>query len=300
MADRANAKSKVLIIGGNAALGANLMKMLASETTQATYYRNCPPGGIPFDVGSQNIANCVANLGEYSHALLLPAAPSIDACKLEENRWRHIMVDGIKRTAGRLMDAGVIPVFTSSDYVFDGNRGGYSEHDEPSAIGCYGQFKAEFENYLRADGRPQLTIRLSKVLASVRDTRELLFNWCVEIEAGNDIRCAIDHYFCPIDAEDAVRMIVHLIQERASGLFNVCGSERVNHLQLMTHLSRALGEYGKQQPRPGQVRECSINDLGLLEIRPHDISMQSRKSVEATGITPKSLDATCRRFLKWN
>lgn len=80
-------------------------------------------GATPADV----LVNCAA----YT---------DVDDCELEDNRRNALMVNGAGIANLRDEFPGRI-IHISTDYIFDGKDGPYSENDEPNPINWYGQTK---------------------------------------------------------------------------------------------------------------------------------------------------------------
>ena len=58
---------------------------------------------------------------------------------------------------------GIIPVYISSDAVFDGQKGNYKEKDLKKPINNYGKIKDKVEKYILKKNQKYLIVRMSKV-----------------------------------------------------------------------------------------------------------------------------------------
>ena len=58
------------------------------------------------------------------------------------------------RLLDQLWDRNMVPIFLSTDAVFDGSQGGNTEEGECYPLTVYGRQKLEAENYLRASENP--------------------------------------------------------------------------------------------------------------------------------------------------
>ena len=54
----------------------------------------------------------------------------------------------------------------STDCVFTGKKGNYSEIDEPNPINLYGKQKLAIENYLKANSSDYCILRIAKTYSS--------------------------------------------------------------------------------------------------------------------------------------
>ena len=87
------------------------------------------------------------------------AFTDVDKCETERELCWKLNVDAVKNLiiAARLEDSKI--VHYSTDYVFDGNKGPYTEEDKPNPISFYGRSKLASENALISSGVNFVIIR---------------------------------------------------------------------------------------------------------------------------------------------
>ena len=83
---------------------------------------------------------------EDIQALILVAVTKIDTCEEEKAMTRRVNVDGTLELIRQLVNEGIKPVFFSSDYVFDGDTGGYLDESPLNPINEYGHQKSRSGN----------------------------------------------------------------------------------------------------------------------------------------------------------
>lgn len=108
------------------------------------------------------------------------AFTNVDLNETEKEIAWKINVKGVEylAEAARAIDAHVIQI--SSDYVFDGTGGPYSENDKPNPIGYYGRTKLASENALRISGAIYTVLR-TNVLYGIADSRPDFVRWVVKV-----------------------------------------------------------------------------------------------------------------------
>ena len=104
-------------------------------------------------------------------------------------------VEDIKRLILGLIELEIKPVFTSTDQVFDGTKGDYSESDSTNPLSTYGQQKVEIELFLSTLEKEYLLLRLSKIYGIDPDDGTFFSGWLNAIRQGLPIRCAVDERF---------------------------------------------------------------------------------------------------------
>ena len=284
---------RYLIIGASGFIGARLYAVLGRTHALATYHSRPVPGGFAFDAGRMRLADAVLKQHRgLAHAYVLHGETNIDKCAGDPRGTAEINVAGTKRVIDDLLNHGVTPVFASSDAVFDGSRGLWTEEDQVNPILTYGRQKVEVERYLLEKTGAGLVLRLAKVVATAPGANDMLGEWFNRLESGETIRCANDQIFSPVTVDDAVDAFVRLTQGGLAGIFHVCGPRPVTRLQLLQMLLEEAGPYREFQAR---IVPCSIHDFAFAEPRPLDTSMSPRKLYAALGREFDDYREICRK-----
>jgi len=286
---------KVLLLGGSSFIGRALAKRLGADRVAATFHGRPMEGGLPFDAATDDLADVVRDPGEFSHAVILLGDTKLNSCFADPAKSRALNVVGIGRVLDRLLQWNVVPVFTSTEAVFDGRKGNYEEHDAPSPLVEYGRQKVEVECRLLNDFSRFLLLRLAMVYGDTPGDGSLPTDWAAKIRRGEPLTCAHDNRSAPIHVDDVAASIAALIDRDCSGLFHVAGLQAVSRCELLDLLVREAVACGGVEP---SIRRCSIDDFTLPEPRPHDVSLNPAKCISATGVTPRSLAESCRLIVQ--
>lgn len=287
---------RFLILGASGTVGRRLYDLLGPTEAIATYSSTDIPGGVYFDATTMRLRDSILRGRHHIQAgFLLHGVTELDSCARDPCGTRRVNVDSVTTAIDDLVDAGVKPVFVSSDAVFDGSRGPWKEDDSPSPILTYGHQKLEVERHLMAKPEPWIIARLAKIVSSVSGEDDLLNDWSQRIESDEPIYCATDQFFSPVDIGDAVFALKRLAESPLAGIFNVCGPRSMSRLELLGTFIREIQRYRNFRPR---VIPCSIRDLSLYEPRPHNLSMSPDKLFGALGTTFTDMEAVCKEFAR--
>ncbi len=93
----------------------------------------------------------------------LGAISNIDLCEREPEFARAVNVNGTRNVAEASRRLGARLISISTDNVFDGKRGDYSEDDPVSPINMYGRTKVDAEEIVRASASNALVVRIPLV-----------------------------------------------------------------------------------------------------------------------------------------
>lgn len=288
-------KDKVLLFGASSFIGRHFLKSVKSFKMTGTYHRFPITNGIKFNAISDRLTDKIDNLSVFSKAIIFLADTHPDSCAKDKKKSYLLNVVSIKRIIDQLVESKVIPVFTSTEFVFSGKKGDYTEDDLPDPILTYGKQKLEIENYLKERCKDYLIVRFAKVYGDDIEDGTLFTNWIKKIKNHEAIYIATDQIFSPIYIEDVIKAMVELIKQKKYGLYHLAGPISYNRFDLLKMLIEEMGKYINIEP---EIYPCSINDFPLVEHRPLNVSMKPDKLIKTIGIKLHPAEKMCSRIVK--
>jgi dTDP-4-dehydrorhamnose reductase len=217
----------------------------------------------------------VLNLSEnrYENVLILAACSKLAFCEANTELSHKINVTGINEIIRQVKDAGLFPIFFSSDVVFSGEEGDYTESDTTNPVNYYGRQKEEVERYLIENYDPSeyLIIRLSKVYSLNKEENTLLDEMAQKLIFKKELHEAYDQVFCPIFKDDVVKVTLDLQSKRITGVVHLCGDESKSRYELSCLVADGLG-INKNLIKKSEIRLIDPNCP-----RPKNTSMQNSK-----------------------
>jgi len=179
---------------------------------------------------------------------------------------RRVNVGITKRLAELAVEIPL--VFFSTDLVFDGRKGGYTETDAVNPLHVYGETKVAAEGIILKNPR-HLVIRTS-LNAGTSLTGNRAFNEQLRSslqQAGQGMTLFSDEYRCPIPAVETARAVWELVQRNCTGLYHVAGAEKLSRLQIGELLVRRWPEVtakiksgsAKDFPGPARALDTSLS-----------------------------------------
>lgn len=252
---------KVLVIGKDGQLGSELVRIIGGSRGTSRQKGS----GIYLDLTNVNSIEDTI-LKEMPDVVINAAAyTNVDGC--EENKRDAFLING--KAVGNMARACSVTdsyfIHISTDYVFDGANGNYTEDDTPNPVNYYGVSKLMGEAYaLSYDD--SLVIRTSGVygikmnfpLYVVKTLRE-----------GGTVNC-IDSYYSPIHATLLAESIKELIEKRMYGILNVSG-ERLSRYDFALKIKKSL------DIKTGNISLVN-NSPNLKARRPYDSSLKNDKA----------------------
>ena len=229
---------RILICGSNGLLGQRLALMLGSQTEyevlNTSRNRSFVFDHRLFDYTQLDITHKgdVKSLVSSFHPTVIinaAGATDVDWCELHrEEAWKTNVV-AVENLIEAARKVGARLIHVSTDYVFDGQHGPYTEEDIPNPISYYGKSKLASENAVRIGGIPHTIFRTILLYGFAGRTRDSFPSWVIRsLSSGQEIRCSEDQISNPTHVNDLAFAIIKAFELNRDGLYHVCGPERIS------------------------------------------------------------------------
>lgn len=271
---------KYLILGANGYIGGYLyrrMKQEGLEVIGSGHRSGKEKGLVYFDVLENSVSDITKCMtGKEKAAILCIAQTNIDRCKTEYELSRQINVTGIKKVIETLIQEKYYVIYFSTDNVFDGEKGNYTESDMTNAVNQYGKMKEEMEAFI-TDTYPEVCIfRLPKVLGVEREAKNMLTDWENKLD-DDEIRCIRDMEMSVVAKEDIYQACLIAVGRKLKGIYNLCSGEIYSRKELAIKFFELLGADNKN------IVELDVEEFGFRDKRPLNIGLNHTKFREKTG-----------------
>jgi dTDP-4-dehydrorhamnose reductase len=160
-------------------------------------------------------------------------------------------------------------VYISSDALFDGKKGNYSETDLPSPITAYGRNLLHFETQLQTQVENYFIVRPSYLYGysrGVLDSR--LENARARLEAGEILSYFDDMYKSPLEVNQAAHYMTSLIARQQQGIVHMAGKRTSVYdfyLESLTSLGVKTGNLNASTtPTDSELPQDTSLDTSLL------------------------------------
>ena len=172
---------KILITGAEGQLGKSLQRILSDKfevvpTDLITTESGSSPHIKYLDITERS--DVVRTVNEINPDIIINCAAYTDVDQSERNKDLAHMVNvvGLQNLI-YASDHDTYFVQISSDYVFEGDAGPYSENDHTYPINYYGKTKLEAENILRGSRRKFLIFRTNVIYSEDLNINANYFAW---------------------------------------------------------------------------------------------------------------------------
>jgi dTDP-4-dehydrorhamnose reductase len=264
---------KILVTGGNGQLGTALKEILSSEEVLFTDTDN-------MDITNSEQINQVFD--EFKPDFLVHGAAftNVDGCEENPDLAQKVNAQGTFNLAKKSKELGSKMIYISTDYVFDGEKEGYSENDQPNPLSVYGKTKLEGEKSTRelANG---WVLRTSWVYGEGKNFVLTMLSLADKLD---EIKVVNDQIGRPTYALDLARAIFDVIKKQPeAGIYNVTGDgEAVSWAGFAAKIFELAGkttkvtgistkEYFSQYPDKKIAKRPKFSILDLTKAKEDDL-----------------------------
>ncbi|QPB82636.1 sugar nucleotide-binding protein [Pseudoalteromonas rubra] len=232
-----------IIFGASGLLGSHLFSHFIKTRPNSigTYARNPQPGMQQFQLQENTLADLTLNSSCHYIAIICASLTNIGAINADPQKAAKVNVDATLALINELHEQQIPIIFVSSDNVFTGDQGGYTDDSLAPAVSEYGKQKRRVETALMSLTEGQATvIRLAKIIGSPGADGTILNDIAGQINSGDPVKAATDLIFNPTDVKDIVRAVDFLVEQNVKGVFNFCNPESFSRYDLAKMIATAL------------------------------------------------------------
>jgi len=255
---------KLLIIGASGVLGSKLYNDTIKKkwNVMGTYCSHECVGLFYLDVRDKNSMEKVFNFFKPETVVMAGGITDVDRSTLKPKLAKDVNIKGTQNLVKKVKEYGAKLVYTSTDYVFDGENGPYKEDDKTNPINTYGMTKLEAEHIVRAKLRNYLIVRTSQLYGIDHIGRNFIVKIIRNMNSDKKIYAADDFYSTPTYAGLLSEMIIKLIEKNSRGLYHGAGPEFINRYDYVNKIADIFG-FDKTL-----IQKVKLKDLKLKAVRP--------------------------------
>jgi dTDP-4-dehydrorhamnose reductase len=218
------------------------------------------------------------------------AATNVDWCETHPDEAMHINAESAGHLAARAEACGAPFVFISTDAVFDGLSGGYSESDQPNPLNVYARTKLAGEQAVLRANPEALILRVNTYGWNLQPKFSLAEWFLYRLEQRESAPGFRDVSFAPILANDLASCILSLVKLASTGIFNAGSSDHMSKFDFARQISEVFAL------DPSLLFESSVAESSLAAPRPRNLWLRTDKLAAALGHPLPTIRQGLERF----
>jgi dTDP-4-dehydrorhamnose reductase len=221
------------------------------------------------------------------------AMTDVDGCERSPREAWALNVRAVEVAAQACAKAGARLTALSTDYVFDGVKGSYTEDDAPNPRGVYARTKRAGEEAALILADDVSVCRVAVVYSGRPGAKKTFARTALaSLRAGEPVKAFTDQIVSPTLADNAAEMVIGVHRSRAQGVFHCAGATEISRLDFCRLLARKL------RADDSLIVPVQMADLKLLAPRPLRCGLRVDKVRRLLGESvPLPVDAALDRFI---
>ncbi len=281
-----------MITGASGLLGREFVKYCACKYVQViSLYQNHPvvegmQNILPIQINLLDTRAVESVLFHYKPDIVIHCAgyTNVDACEENPELAMQLNAQVSAAIAGFAYSSKSQYVYISTDHLFQGDQAFYNEAEQAFPLNVYAKTKWLGEIY-SLECNPDTLIIRTNFFGKGMHWRSSFSDWIWNtLSQGKQISAFVDSYFTPIALPHLVKLVHALIEKNATGIFNVCGSERLNKFEFAKRFAE------KYSLPVGLIIPAVLKAAQLKAKRPLDMSLSTVKIEQYLGISAPSIE----------
>lgn len=272
-----------LVIGASGFIGNILFHKLESKARYGTCFNYMQDQFSILDITNDRETSLFCEKVAPDIIYNLGALPNVEWAEENIQECRCVNVNAVKNLVQAANLSAAKLVHFSTDYIFDGLAGPYSEDASPNPVNIYGQAKLDAENYIKENCHDWLIIRVTVVYGWESRGKNFISALIDKLSNKQTMKIPIDQIGSPTFADNMLDIVVHLAENDFTGVYNVSGDEVMDRFTfakiaaevfeldsslLLPVLTEELGQRAKRPLNAGFILNKVKRDVPILLMNP--------------------------------
>ncbi|MFH0875125.1 MAG: SDR family oxidoreductase [archaeon] len=265
---------RLLVIGGSGLLGSNF-SIISSNNNEviSTYSKNQIQlnGCSCIKLDATNLSDLTNVIKKVKPETIVNCAglTNVDYCETHKDEAHNLNVKIPQNLVLSQKDSSFKIVHISTDSVFDGKKGNYTEDDLTTPLNVYSKTKLDGEKVV-LNSNNYLILRTNLFGWNFLEKLSLA-EWFIEkLSKKQKTSGFSDVFFNPLTVNTLTEIILKLLNTKASGLYHL-GSTKISKYEFGTKIAE-LFNLDKTNIAPS-----SIDDISTIAKRPKNTTLKTQK-----------------------
>jgi len=271
-------KLKLLVTGASGLLGHKVVQLALEKGHKVhSIYKEHPinlGNTIKLDLTDQSkVFNVISRL-KPEVIIHTAAYTDVDGCEINKDLAWKVNAEATKHIATASTSIGAHLTYVSTDYIFDGERGLYSEEDSPNPISYYGYTKLKGEEFVREHDEEWCIARPSVIYGWSLKHKLNFATWLLNnLSRGKEVKVLTDQYVSPTLNTNLAEMLLEIAERRITGILHTAGATRVSRHEFALRLAEVFNL------NMDLVKPAKMDEMSWKAKRPRDSSLNVSKAL---------------------
>ena len=287
---------KLLITGGSGLYGSKLAQLATIKQYHvfSAYNQHPITYGHPIKLDITNKARVEAALKKAQPNVVVHSASltDVDKCELDPKLAMKINVKGTDNIVQASKKINAFLLFISTDYVFNGEKGCYTETDQPSPINYYGYTKLKAEEHVEKSDGEFCIARTSVIYGTTPAAGKTNFAlWLLDkLNKKEQASVFTDQWNSPTLNTSLAEMTLEILERKLTGIYHLSGATRISRFDFAILLAKTF------KLNTNLIIPTLSTELFFPAKRPQDSSLNTSKAQQTLTNQPLQIDEALKKF----
>ena len=281
-------KKTILITGSNGLLGQKIIHQILDNTNYKLIATSLGENRIEsrsdfnyksLDITSLPDVKIIFNEFKPDVVINTAAMTNVDACEDDKEGCDKLNITAVKNLIIACEFHNSHLIHLSTDFVFDGENGPYSENDKPNPLSYYGLSKFKAEELVKNSKLNKWSIARTIIVYGIVEnmSRSNVVLWAKEaLENKQQINVVDDQFRSPTFADDLAKGCIQIAETGSCGIYHLSGKDLMSIIELVQRVadffkldkslinpikSKTLNQAAKRPPKTGFILDKSRKDF---------------------------------------
>ena len=286
---------KVLITGSNGLLGQKLLHKLRVDNSIELIATSIGENRVTEKEGYKYISLDITNKQELEKVIYsekpnviinTAAMTNVDACEDKKQECDNLNVDAVKYLSDCSLEINSHFIQISTDFIFDGESGPYTEEAVPNPLSYYGLSKLKSETLL-LESTCRWTILRTIIVFGVAEnlSKGNIVLWAKgALEKGDPLNIIDDQFRSPTLAEDLADACILSFKKEKYGIYNASGKDIMSIFEIVERIAK---HYNYSTKNMNRISSTTLNQTAG---RPPKTGFILDKANKELGYNPHSFE----------
>lgn len=248
---------------------------------------------IPLDITDAHSIRRFVEQCRSDYLIHSAAITDVDLCEREPKRAQLLNADATQSLVEEVRGTQTRLLYISTDYVFDGTAGPYSETDATNPINVYGKTKLEGELAVRSLDERGVIVRSASFLGIGGPERPTFAERMLDTMRTNPpLKAAVDQVSNVTPVDELASGILRLIESGGTGIWHIAHPQLISRYDLAVMLAMHAGLDADRC-----IQRVAYESLGRAANRPLRGGLSCERAVSAVGLTFRTMEESIARYI---
>jgi dTDP-4-dehydrorhamnose reductase len=260
---------KLLLIGASGYVGSSLYSKLSqNHEVTGTHYKHSDkhPNLVLLDLNNQKNISDVLRQEAPDVVVHVGGLTSVDYCERNKEEATRLNTDGVRRIIDNF---GGKVIYVSTNYVFDGSRGNYTESDPTNPVNHYGLTKARAEEII-IEHPDNLVVRFGSVYGLNPRNNKFFNRFFENGEPKNKIDGSPELMLSPTYLSDVIQNFEQFFEY--TGIIHFTSGSPISEYDFFAEISKGLN-------LGFEVSVRSFDEICKIARRPRNATLSTERDL---------------------